>query len=178
MRKLELLFIFFLFLDHANAQFVKNYELNAGLVSQKTQKLYWENGFGADFTSDFLLNKRVHLKGAFITSRLGSAIGSNAIKQESLTLGADWRFFHKRAFQIFTGLNTGYFMAHYEDPQFDVLPNTSVLFQFESGLVYHFVFPLSISASLGYNFINSNGSEGPGTLFPVYYQLKAYYKIK
>lgn len=175
MKKLPLLLVFLLYFGLADAQL---YELNVGIVSQKTQKLYWENGLGIDFTSDLLLGKRIHLKTAFVTSRLGSALGSNAIKQESITLGADWRFFKNNPFQLFTGLNAGYFMAHYEDPQFDVLPSTSPLLQFETGLVYRFVFPLSLSASFGYNFINSNGERGPGTLFPVFYQLKAYYRIK
>lgn len=177
MNKLLLLF-FLLIIGSADAQFSKNYELSAGLMSQKTQKLYWENGLGVDFTSDFLLGKKIHLKSAFVTSRLGSAIGSNAVKQESLTIGADWRFLPTRPFQIFTGFNTGYFMAHYENQEFDALPASSPLLQFESGLVYRFVFPLSLSASVGYNLIGSNGEQGPGTLFPVFYQLKAYYTFK
>lgn len=178
MKKLLLLFFCFISLGFTSAQIFRNYELNAGVVSRKTQKLYWENGLGADFTSDWLLNKKIHIKSAFVTSVLGSANGSNALKQESFTLGADWRFFSKRSLQVFTGLNAGVFLVQYEDPKFDVLPNSSMLFQFESGLVYHFVFPLSVSASFGYNIINSNGENGPGTLFPVFYELKAYYRIK
>ena len=43
---------------------------------------------------------------------------------------------------------------------------------------YRFAFPLSLSASLGYNFITGNGEQGPGTLFPLFYQFKLYYRIK
>lgn len=172
------LFFVLISIGYAEAQLFKNYELNAGVISQKTQKLYWENGFGIDFTSDLLLKKKIHLKSSFVTSRLGSAISSNAIKQENFTIGADWRFFPTRSFQIFTGLNTGFFMAHYENQEFDVLPDSSPLLQFETGMVYRFEFPLSLSASFGYNVKNSNGEQGPGTLFPFFYQLKAYYKLK
>lgn len=178
MKKPLLFFMFFISYGTIYAQFTKNYELNAGLVFQKAQKLYWENGIGADYTSDYLLQKKIHLKAAFVTSRLGSALGSNAIKQEEYIVGADWRFFPARPYQIFAGLNTGYFQAHYDDPKFDVLPSSSMLLQFESGLVYHFNFPISVAASFGYNFISGDGVKGPGTLFPVFYQLKAYYRFK
>ncbi|MDD3788385.1 MAG: hypothetical protein PHO94_06785 [Petrimonas sp.] len=178
MKKMIFLFAFFVFTAYVSAQFTKNYKLSAGIVSQKTQKLYWENGVGADYTSDFLLQKRIHLKAAFVTSRLGSAMGSNAIKQETFVVGADWRFRPTRPFQIFTGLNTGFFKANYEDPMFDMLPNSSVLAQFEGGVAYHFNWPVSLFASFGYNFLSGNGKQGPGTLFPVFYQLKAYYTIK
>lgn len=178
MKKVLFLFAFFVFTAYVGAQFTKNYKLSAGIVSQKTQKLYWENGIGIDYTSDFLLQKKIHLKAALVTSCLGSAMGTNAIKQGSFIVGADWRFLSARPFQVFTGLNTGFFKADYEDPIFNMLPSSSVLAQFESGLAYHFNIPLSLFASFGYNFLSGNGKQGPGTLFPVFYQLKAYYTIK
>lgn len=55
--------------------------LSIGVVSQKTQNLYWENGLGLDYSSEQLLNNHLHLKAAAISSRLGSAINSNAINQ-------------------------------------------------------------------------------------------------
>lgn len=172
MKKTFFLLIFIVAVGALNAQ------LNVGLVSQKTQKLYWENGVGADYTSNLLLRKRIHLKASFVTSRLGSALNSNAIKQESFTVGADYRFFRRSPIQLLAGLNAGFFKAHYDDPQFDVLPSSSPLVQFETGLSYHFILPLTVSASFGYNFLNSNGESGPGTLFPVFYQMKLMYRIK
>ena len=178
MKKLSVIIAFILSFGYSGAQSAGLYELNAGITAQKTQKLYWENGLGVDFTSDFLFGKRIHLKTALITSRLGSAFRSNAINQESFTLGADWRFFSRKPLQIFTGFNAGYFMAHYDDPEFDDLANSSPLVQLDACLIYRFAFPLSLSASLGYNFITSNGEQGPGTLFPLFYQFKLYYRIK
>ena len=178
MRKLILLFTLLLSFHFVSAQFLANYEINGGVVMQKTQKLYSENGIGADFTSDFLLNKKIHLKLNYVTSRLGSALGTNAIKQDNLTIGADWHFFPTKPLQIFTGLNTGYFYADYEEDMFKQLPHSSVLMRFESGLSYKFNNPFSASLSFGYNFVNGNGVSKPGTLFPVFYQLKIFYRIK
>ncbi|VBB45660.1 conserved exported hypothetical protein [uncultured Paludibacter sp.] len=178
MRKILLLFTLFWCEGFVNAQFTAHYELNVGVLTQKVQKLYFENGIGGDFTSDFLFNKKIHLKAAYVTSRLGSALGTNAIKQDNFTVGADWHFFPTRRYQIFTGLNTGYFYADYEEEMFKVLPHTSMLFQFESGLMYKFNAPFTASLSFGYNFINGDGVSKPGTLFPVFYQLKVYYRFK
>ncbi len=178
MKKLLLFFSIFLASLTSNAQIFSDFNLSGGIVSHKTQKLYWENGLGLDFTSEFLLSKQIHLKAGYVSSRFGSALSSNAIKQDTYTVGADWRFFPKRSFQLFTGINTGFFKAHYEDPRFDVLPSSSALLQVEAGAVYNFNLPLTFSASVGYNVLNSNGESGPGTLFPVYYQLKAFYRFK
>lgn len=178
MKKIILPLILFLFTGVVNAQFTKNYELNGGVVIQKTLKLYWENGIGADYTSDFLLNKKIHLKAAYVTSVLGSAMGTNAIKQGSFTLGANWHFFHTRPLQIFAGLNTGYFAADYEEEVFDVLPHKSLMLQLEGGLTYKFNASITASLSAGYNLITGDGVNGPGTLFPLFYQLKVFYRFK
>jgi len=171
--------VFMLFIPFANAQKDScNYELGVGLRFQKTEQLYWENGVGADFTSDFLLHKKIHLKLSYATSRLGSAINSNAVKQDNFLIGADWRFRSDKNFQIFAGLNTGFFHADMETPIFNVLPHNSMLFSLETGLNYKFRFPLEASLSVGYNVINGDGLTIPGTLFPVFYQLSVFYRIK
>lgn len=172
-----LLFSFFTCII-SSAQITKHYDLSAGIAVQKVQKLYFENGIGGDFTSDFLLNKKIHIKAAYVTSRVGSALNSNAINQDNFTLGVDWHFLPTRKFQIFTGLNTGFFCADYENEMFNDLPNNSALFQFESGISYQFNYPINASLSFGYNFVNGDGISKPGTLFPVFYQLKVYYRIK
>lgn len=159
------------------AQKNETYELGIGLRFQKTEQLYWENGIGADFTSDFLLNRRIHLKMSYATSRIGSALIGNAIKQDNIVVGADWRFRSQKDFQIFAGLNTGFFHADMETAQFNVLPHNSLLFSLETGLFYKFKFPVASSLTVGYNLINGDGLNTPGTLFPVVYQLSVFYYI-
>lgn len=178
MKKIILFMFLMLAVSTSKAQFLCNYKLKGGALFQKTERLYWENGIGADFTSDFLMNKKVHFQVHYVTSRLGSAIGSNAIKQDNFVVGANWHFLHKMPINIVAGLNTGYFYADYEEAEFDVLPHTSMLLQAEAGLEYSFILPVTVSLSAGYNLITGNGESGPGTLFPVYYQLKVYYNIK
>lgn len=159
------------------AQKKENYELKAGVLLQKTQYLYWENGIGLDYTADFLLQKRVHLKAGYVSSRLGSAMVANAIKQDNFLFGADWRFRTDKDLQILAGLNTGIFTSDFEDAEFDVLPNSSMLFSVETGIAYTFKFPVTATLSAGYNLINGDGVDVPGNIFPVFYRLSVFYNI-
>lgn len=154
------------------------FELNAGLRFQKTQKLYWENGVTVDFASDKILDQKVHFSLNITSSRIGSAFNSNAIKQENYLFGIDWRFREKKSLQFFTGVGLGYFHSDLESEIFDILPNNSMLFSIEAGIFYKFKFPLASSFSYSYNLISGDGVNGPGTLFPVYFQWSLFYIFK
>jgi hypothetical protein len=178
MNKPLLFFVtFLLFCPFIMSQNTSSYDLGIGLRFQKTEGLYWENGIGADYTSDFLLHKKIHIKVSYSTSRLGSAFNSNAIRQDNYLIGADWRFRSNKDFQIFAGLNTGFFHADMENPIFNSLPHNSLLFSGEAGFFYKFKIPLATSLSISYNLINGDGINIPGTLFPVFYQLSVFYYI-
>jgi len=150
-------------------------ELKGGFRIQKTQKLYWENGFAFDFASPKIFDNRIHLGISYVTTRLGSAMGSNAIKQDNYLVGAGYHFRADKQFQPFTRLNLGYFHADYEYAIFEVLPNSAFLFSIDAGLSYEFKVPLKISLSAGYNLNSGTGTAGPGTLYPVFYQMSIYY---
>jgi hypothetical protein len=152
-------------------------ELKGGIRIQKAQKLYWENGIAFDFTSPRIADQSIHFGASYVTSRLGSALGSNAIKQDNFLLSSAYHFRHKKELQPFTRLNLGYFRADYEDPIFDILPNKSFLLSLDAGLSYEFKFPLTINLSAGYNLFSGNGSSRPGTLYPFFYQMCIYYTI-
>ena len=152
-------------------------EVKGGVKLQKTQKLYWENGFSFDFSSQKIWDRRIHLEVGYVTSRLGSAMGSNAIKQDNFTISGSYHFRHKKQLQPITRLNLGYFHADYEDDIFDVLPNSSLLLSFDIGLSYEFHFPVTVNLSAGYNIISGNGTSGPGTLYHIYYQMSIYYTL-
>ena len=151
--------------------------LKGGFRIQKTQKLYWENGFAFDYASPKILDSRIHFGASYETSRLGSALGSNAIKQDNYLVSAAYHFRHQKALQPFARLNVGYFHADYEDALFDVLPNSSFLTSIDVGLMYEFKIPLTLSLSAGYNLNAGTGVAGPGTLFPVFYQMSILYTI-
>jgi hypothetical protein len=151
--------------------------LKGGIRIQKAQKLYWENGFSFDFASPRIADSRIHFGAGYVTSRLGSAMGSNAIKQDNYIVSAGYHFRHDKHFQPFIRLNTGYFHADYEEDIFDVLPNSSILFSVDAGCSYEFKIPITLSLSAGYNLISGNGTSGPGTLYPVFYQMSVFYTI-
>jgi hypothetical protein len=152
-------------------------ELKGGIRIQKAQKLYWENGFSLDYASPKIADSRIHFGISYVTSRLGSAIGSNAIKQDNYLFSVGYHFRHKKQLQPFIRLNTGYFHADYEDDIFNVLPNSAYLMSADAGLCYEFKIPLTVSLSAGYNLNSGSGSSGPGTLFPFYYQMSIFYTL-
>jgi hypothetical protein len=179
MKRLIYIFIAFIFFAvDVRSQNAQPYELGIGLSFQKTEQLYWENGLAADYTSDFLVHKKIHLKFNYVTSRLGSAMIGNAVKQDNFVVGADWRFRSQKTFQLFAGLNTGFFHADMENAGFDILPHNSLLLSLEAGMSYRFKFPVTANLSVGYNLITGNGTTGPGTLFPVFYKLSVFYTIE
>lgn len=152
-------------------------ELKGGIRIQKAQKLYWENGFSFDFASPKIADSRIHFGVSYVTTRLGSAMGSNAIKQDNYLISGGYHFRHQKQLQPFTRLNTGYFHADYEEDIFDVLPNTSFLFSVDAGFSYEFRIPITASLSAGYNVISGSGTSRPGTLYPFYYQMSIFYTI-
>jgi len=152
-------------------------ELKAGIRIQKTQKLYWENGFAIDYTCDRLHGKRVHLGLSYYTSRFGSALNSNAIKQDNYIFSTAYHFRHKHSLQPIVRLNLGYFYADMEDPIFNEIDNTAFLVSVDAGLYYQFDFPLTIGLTVGYNLSSGNGTSGPGTLYPIFYQMSLFYTI-
>lgn len=176
-QKIFFCLLFFSFQNVVKAQFNFS-EFNLGLRLQKTQNLYWENGLSLDFSNDFLLNRKIHLKGSYVSSSLGSAIGSNAIHQESFIVGAEYRIRHLKRLQGLVGLNTGYFRANYEEDMFKILPHESMLLSVETGISYHFEAPYTFTLSTGYNIIHGNGISTPGTLYPIFYQFSMFYSLK
>jgi hypothetical protein len=152
-------------------------ELKGGIRIQKAQKLYWENGFSFDVASPKIADSRIHFGLSYVTTRLGSAVGSNAIKQDNYLISAGFHFRHQKQLQPFIRLNTGYFHADYEDEIFNVLPNSAFLMSADAGLSYEFRVPFTVSLSAGYNLTSGNGTSGPGTLYPFYYQMSIFYTI-
>lgn len=175
--RLPVWIFFIVFLFSGGKAFSQKRELDIGLRFQKSINLYYENGFTIQYADDRLLSRRLFIGVSYVTSRLGTAMGSNAIKQDNYLISGSWMFRPQRSLQPFVRLNTGYFIADYEDPVFDVLPNTSILLSPETGLSYRFTFPLKAGISLGYNLITGDGMDGPGTLYPLFVQTSITWNI-
>ncbi|AUD02807.1 hypothetical protein [Spirosoma pollinicola] len=151
--------------------------LDIGVRLQKSINLYAENGITAQYTHPKLASSRLYIGLSYVSSPLGSALHSNAIKQNNYLVSASYYFRPKWLIQPVVKANVGYFAAHYGSPIFDALPRTSLLASPEFGLCYCPNFPLKINASIGYNLITGNGLSGPGTLYPVFVQTSITWNI-
>ncbi len=144
--------------------------LDVGLRFQKAIGLYWENGVSVHYSPAHFKHDRLYLGVSYVTTRLGSAINSNAIIQDNYLFTTTWYFGKRSDFRTLARFNMGYFVADYEDPMFDALENTSFLLSPEFGFAWRSKSPLKIMATVGYNLISGNGKEGAGSLYPVFVQ--------
>jgi hypothetical protein len=167
-------FIFILLNLNSNISYSQLNKIDVGLRFQKTVDLYYENGI----TGQYHFSKRIVFGASYITSRLGSAINSNAIKQDNFTISGAYIFRPNKTLQPFTRLNMGYFTADYESPIFDNLQNNSAILALDAGVLYSFKSPLKLNISLGYNAITGDGKQGAGTLYPVYLQTSIFWNLK
>jgi len=149
------------------------HSFEAGLRFQKTVDLYYENGISGQYH----LTKRIILGASYLSSRLGSAIGSNAIKQDNFLLSGSWMFRPKKPLKPFLRANLGYFTADYESETFKGLTNTSAIASMDAGMAYSFKSPLRLHLSLGYNAITGTGAKGAGTLYPVFCQTSIFWNL-
>jgi hypothetical protein len=152
--------------------------LDAGPRFQKAIGLYYENGISVSYSAKKLLNDKLYLGFSYYTSRLGTAINSNAIKQDNYLVSAGWYYRRAHIIRPFIRVSAGYFSADYGSPIFDVLPRKSLLLSPDVGICFQTHLPLKISTSFGYHAIYSNGLNNvPGTIYPFYYQLTASWNI-
>lgn len=178
MRKMFVLFALIVFVSLGlSGQTTETGTWKGGFRLQKTQKLYLENGFAVDYACAKLLDGRIHFGASYVSSRLGSALASNAIKQDNYLLNTAFHFRPQKSLQPFVRLNLGYFYADYESPLFDALPNSTLMTALDAGLSYEFKIPLTLEVSAGYNLSAGTGIAGPGTLFPVFYQMSLLYTL-
>jgi hypothetical protein len=176
MRKLLFgIMTFFLMLLNLNAQ--NNNCILAGIRLQKSHKLYYENGLSLDYSNQHILSQKLHFEFNYITSRLGSAIKSNALKQDNYLLSFSYLFRNEKLVCPVVQLNTGYFYSDMEEEMFESIPHTSFLFSFETGIFLNFNCHVKAKTTIGYNFITGDGITGPGTLFPLFYELSIYYQF-
>ena len=145
--------------------------LDVGIRLQQTVNLYNENGVAVSYSFKKLKNDKLYFGFSYVTSRLGTALHSNAIQQDNYLVSATWYFRRKHIIRPLLRVNTGYFSASYGNKIFDVLPRKSLLLSADIGMCFQTNIPLKVSTSLGYNFITGDGLSGPGTLYPLFYQL-------
>lgn len=151
--------------------------LDVGVRLQKSIGLYVENGITLQYTGEKLARQRLYFGLSYVTSRLGTALGTNAIRQENLLASASFLIWPRYLFRPLIRGNLGYFTADLGEAIFDELPNRSLLASAEAGLCLCPHFPLKLYTSIGYNLITGDGMKGPGTLYPVYIQTSITWNI-
>jgi hypothetical protein len=152
--------------------------LKVGLRFQKTQEMYWENGISSQYTFAKFKPNQFFLGFDYVTSRLGSAYNSNAIKQDSYLFSGSWLFNKNKPYHIVTRLNMGYFYSNLEEAIFKDVPNTSFLFSPEVGFTYVFKkVPISLNLGTGFYIITARDGYSPGTLQPLYFHFDIYYTL-
>lgn len=145
--------------------------LSVGPIINKSVGLYWSNGFLVDYSHHNL--KRLSYQFRFHTTRLGSAISSNAIKQENYILNVGYNFLQYDNNKSTAILNVGYFYSDYESDIFKDIPNSTMTLALELSQSFSIY-----NLSFGYNLISGNGENGIGTLYPFYFQFGMKIPIK
>jgi hypothetical protein len=153
--------------------------LNIGIKFQKTHSLYWENGVSVQYSFSNIKPDQLYLGFDFISSRLGSALNSNALSQDSYIASATWLFRKDKSLRITTKLNFGYLKVDLEEEAFSDLPQTATLLSPEIGFAYDLHnLPLRLNLGLGFNIGLQPEGESPGTLQPLFYNFSVYYQLK
>lgn len=152
--------------------------LNVGIRLQKTQEMYWENGISAQYSFANFKPNRLFVGFDFVTSRLGTAMNSNALKQDSYIFSGSWYFFKNKPYHLIGRLNTGYLNTDLEYDIFEELPSSAFLLAPELGFTYSpEALPIALNLGLGYYLSVQDENKTPGTFQPLYYHLTLYYKL-
>lgn len=155
-----------------------NHELMAGLRFQRYAGFYWVNGLSLEFRSDKVWKHKMGLAINYQSSRLGTALASNAIPYSEINLSAIRYFRTSRSLQPLLRFNAGFAIADYGSAEFSSIPNKSALASLEFGAAYLWKSPLRVTLSFGYNIITGNGVSGLGVLYPLYAQASVFYRIR
>jgi len=156
----------------------RSQNLEIGLRIQKTQEMYWENGVSAQYSFAKFKPNQFFVGLDYVTSRLGTAYNSNAIKQDNYLVSGSWLFNKNKAYHFVSRLNMGYFYSDLEEALFKEIPNTSFLLSPEIGIKYNLKkAPISLNLGVGYYIITAEDGYSPGTLQPLYYHFDVRYSI-
>jgi hypothetical protein len=182
MRSRLFIFLFFILacggvLKAQDSASAKPSQVFVGLRFQKAVGFYYINGLSAEFSSPKLCKQKISAGFNFVSSRLGSALASNAIAYSEVNLSAIKYFRNDRPIKPLVRLNLGYARANFGSDEFGDLPAQSFLASIEGGAAYDLKFPLRITLAGGYNIITGNGMKGLGVLFPLYAQCSLFYRI-
>jgi hypothetical protein len=166
MKNLTLILFFFVFLT-TNAQSIDtSSHFSAGIRLKKYVGFYWVNGLSGEWHSPKLLNNKLHLGINIATSKLGSALYSNALTTWETELSLLYYFRKAKPLHPIARINIGLASAQLGS-SFSTLSSRTMLLSLETGCHYtHKKYSYRLYG--GYNLLTGNGISGLGTIYPIY----------
>ena len=137
-----------------------------GLRFKKYVGFYWVNGVSGEWHSKKLVNNKLHIGISVSSSKLGSAIHSNALSTWETELSFMYLFRQTKKFNPIIRLNTGIATVQLES-SYSSIPSSAFLLSLETGCNYS-MGKTHIRLFGGYNVFTGNGITGLGTIYPIY----------
>lgn len=154
------------------------FRFNAGLSYKKFAGFYTMTGLCAEFSHKQIAKNKLYFGLNVTSSLLGSAFNNNGIPVLATELYARYPFRHEKKLQPFVMLNTGYAKANYGSDKYKNLTSSSFILSPEAGISYKLPYNIQLQGSLAYQLISGDGINGPGFIYPVCFQMRAYMCIK
>jgi hypothetical protein len=175
MKKVAILLIFISQISFGQDSLSK-FQTEIGIRTKKQIGFYWVNGISAEWLSEKIASRSLHLGVNITTSYLGSAFRSNAIPTLETELSLIKYFRYTKSLQPITRLNIGFAKAFY-GTGYGSIPSTGMLCSVETGFQYKINPIFSGSIYGGYNLFYGNGISGLSTVYPLYYGFGIKYSI-
>jgi len=150
-----------------------NKPIQAGFQAQKSIGMYTDGGFFVNVRVSDSLPISVELN--YLSTRLGSALFSNALKQDSFLANCSYYFRDSKAIKPFAGFNIGLTRIDYGSELFSALPNKAFLLSPEGGVAYSVYKNIDVYVSSGINLFTSNGTGGIGSVMLLFCQMSIGY---
>lgn len=151
----------------------QNHSIHAGVLVQKSIGMYTDVGLYGEYEPNIALPVAVGF--TYVSSRFGSALNSNALKQDCFFVNGTYYFFREKIITMYSGVNVGLMTIDYGSELFDMLPQNAMLASVEFGTRYFYKDIFTVSASFGYNAITGNGVKGIGSVMPIFWQVSGGY---
>jgi hypothetical protein len=130
-------------------------------------------GLQVSYGSPALLSGRPRFSLSYSTTRLATALGSNALVEDRLQTGAAWYFRPDRRVKPYTVMNLGFTRFDREDDGlFELLENTALIGSLSAGIEGRLHQALRASGSIGYSALHSS------TVYPFVATLGVHYDVK
>lgn len=129
-------------------------------------------GFQVSYASDRIARGRPRFSFRYSTTRLSTALGSNALTEDRFQIGAAWYFRRTRTISPFIGLHVGYTRFDRENEEiFALLDNSAPILSLIAGTELKLLPSLRASASLGYSHLQSS------TVYPLVRGIGLHYRF-